>query len=158
QLRQLKTTRQQVLGQRVPACGGESTTEVVSDITVETTFPQKLPRRTCRLTAQLLDVERLCRLVRFDESCSPTAVTFRSRTVATDIRQLQPRTIGQPFHRFDETQVFDLHDEPDDIAALPAPETVEGAVPGSHIERRRLLVVERTQTFQCIATRRPECH
>src|SRR5699024_6673038 len=58
----------------------------------------------------------------------------------------------------DETQIFDLHDEPEEVAALPEPDKVEGAVPGSHIERRRLLVVERTQTFQCIATRRPECH
>src|SRR5699024_2646236 len=111
----------------------------------EPPFTEELPGRACRITAQLLGVERLRRLVRFDQPRPGTTVAFRLGSVPTDIRQLQSRTIRQPFDRLDEAEILDLHHELDDVATLATAETVERAVPGAHIERRCPLVVEGAQ-------------
>ena len=61
-----------------------------------------------------------------------------------------PIRSASSFDGLDEADVFDLLDEGVDVAALAAAEAVEVAVVGPHVERRRLLVVERAQALERI--------
>src|ERR1700752_4035327 len=49
--------------------------------------------------------------------------------------------VGEQLNRLDEADVLDLLDERVHVAALPTAETVEVAVVGADMKRRRLLVV-----------------
>ena len=59
--------------------------------------------------------------------------------------QFVVRPRGQPFDRFGERQLVDLLHEADDVAALTAAETVPEAAGRCDVERRRALVVKRTE-------------
>jgi len=50
--------------------------------------------------------------------------------------------------RFDEALALDLHHEREHVAVLLAAKAMEEALVGHHVERRRLLAMERTQPFE----------
>ena len=63
----------------------------------------------------------------------------------------------KPFDGLGEGEVVELHDERDDVTAIPATETVKGTYAGPNREGRALLVVERAEALEvaaaCVAQR-----
>lgn len=55
--------------------------------------------------------------------------------------------VGQPSEGFGIVHLLMFHDEPHGVAPLAATETMTGASRRRHVERRGLLVMERTQPF-----------
>ena len=65
--------------------------------------------------------------------------------VLVGVTQLDAGLRGEHFDGADEVEVFDLADEGDGVAALAATKAFVEAELAVHVERRRLLVVERTE-------------
>jgi hypothetical protein len=138
---------QQVLGQHVPAGRGVPAAEPGGRGGVEAAAGQE-PQRGRRLGgAQLLGVELGGPLVGVQQPGAGAAVAL-DRTAAALVGQPVAEPVGQPLHGLHEPDDLDLLHERERVAALAAAEAVEGAVRGAHVERRRLLVVERAQALQ----------
>ncbi len=156
QLGQLEAVAQQVFGQLVPPAGGEPAAEALRRGAVETTFGEERARGLGLRGLQLLGVELLGGLVHLHQP-HPGAPVAAGRGAAALVGQVQADPVGQALHRLHEREVLDLHDELDDVAALAAAEAVEGAVAGAHVERGRLLLVERAQALQRAPARAAQC-
>ena len=92
-------------------------------------------------------IELLRGRIRGDEPAAAAAIALNGVAPA-GVGDRVPDSVGQQFDGFDETDVFDLLDEGVDVAALATPETMEMTVVGADMKRRRLLIVERAQTFE----------
>src|SRR5690606_17435546 len=73
------------------------------------------------------------------------------------VRDAVTDAISQLLDGLDEPDVFHLHEEGEDVAALPRGEAMEIAVLRAHVERGGLLVLERREPLQRIRAARFEC-
>src|SRR5262249_40927426 len=74
-----------------------------------------------------------------------------------DLGQLDAVAVREPLGRLDEALALHLHDESEHVALLAAAEADERAAIGRHVERPRLLAVERAQALPA-PPRLPELH
>ncbi len=104
----------------------------------------------------MLGVELLGGGIRGDEAGAGAAVALDRRSAALVVESVA-HALGELLDGLDETDVFDLLQERVDVAALAAAEAMEVPVVGPHVERRRLLVVERAQTLHRVGAASLEC-
>ncbi|SHW87634.1 Uncharacterised protein [Mycobacteroides abscessus subsp. abscessus] len=158
QLLEGESLAQQVFCQGVPARRRESTAEPLGRVGVEVPVHQVLPGGSGLGRLQRLGVELLRGGVRGEQPAAaalvPLHIGGRRPLVADGV--VQP--VGEQFDGFDEGDVLDLLHERVDVAALGAAEAVEQPMVGPHMERRRLLVVERAQALERVGTRAPQLH
>src|SRR6185503_2475243 len=64
-----------------------------------------------------------------------------------DARDLDAEPLAELLGRLDEALALELHDEREHVAVFLAAEAVEEGLVGDHVERRRLLAVERAQAL-----------
>ncbi|GMA88840.1 hypothetical protein GCM10025868_40900 [Angustibacter aerolatus] len=100
-----------------------------------------------RAVPSLLGVVLLGDPVGLDEPGAP-ADLLAGPPRAVLVLDLHAGALGEPLDGVAEGQVVDLLDERDDVAALAAAEAVPDAERRPHVERRRLLVVERAEPLE----------
>ena len=149
---ELETLAQQVFRQRVPARRGESAPELRGGVGVEVPLDEVLPRRRGLRRLQRLGVELLGRSVGGDQPAAAATVPLHVGGRRTGVGDGVADPIGEHLHRLHERDVFDLLQKRVHVTALAAAEAVEVAVIGTHVEGRRLLVVERAQTLERVDT------
>ena len=158
ELLELETLAQQVLCQRVPARRREPAAELRGGLGVEVAVEQILSRRCGLLGLQGRGVELLGGGVGGQQPAAAAAVALHVGRRRTGVGDGVADPVGQQLDGLDEADVLDLLEERVDVAALAAAEAVEMAVVGPHMERRRLLVVERAQPLQRIRPGAPQLH
>ena len=148
---------EQVPGQDIPAGRGVPATEPGRRGRVEAARGEERGRRRRLGGAQLGGVELGGPLVRLQQPGLGAAVALH-RGAAALVGELEADPVGEPLDGLDEPDDLDLLQERDRVAVLAAAEAVEGAVAGAHVERRRLLVVERAEALQRTGAGRAQRH
>src|SRR5205814_2820496 len=115
---------------------------------VEAALPQELPSHHRVGRVERIGVELLGDLVRLDEASTLGTARAVRPSVALLAAQGDPDLVGEPLDGLAEAEPVDLHQEPEDVAALAAAEAVDESSGRVDVERRGLLVVERAQTLQ----------
>ncbi len=128
---------------RSKSSGDQPEVEPARAVAVEAAAAQVPARRAARVRfEQQLLVERDGGLDHRDETIAAPAVLGCHRGVVSE-GDARPRR--EPLDRVDEVEVLDLSHEGDGVTARVATEALVAAEVGSHVERRRLLGVERAQ-------------
>ena len=135
----------------VPTFWRVSTPELQGRCTVEVSLGEVVASRLGIGFAQTSGVELLSRRVCCDQACAGAAIALNGRSAAL-VRNRVAESIRQLLDGLYEADVIHLLQERVHVTTLTAAEAVVEAVVGSHMERRRLLVVKGTQTFDRIAT------
>ncbi len=138
----------QVAGECLAVAGREADAEHLRGGLVEAALVEELPGDDRVGRRELLGVELLGDLVGLDEPPAGGAARADRLVVAVLATQLDADLLGQALDGLGEGQPVDLHEEGDDVAALPAAEAVEELAGRVDVEGRRLLVVEGAQALQ----------
>ena len=133
--------------QVIPPLRSVPHTELLSMFSAEPPARELLPRRLRLRGLQLLAEKLLRNLVGIQKTLpAPHLLLARPRT-AVLIMQRDTHTASQILDRLSKRRRIHLHQKRDDIPRLAATKTVEGTHLGAHMERRRALIMERTQTL-----------
>ena len=138
----------QAAGQVVPARGGVADGEVGGGEAVEAAPGQEVAGRLGLGGGQLLGEEGLGQPVGVQEALAGARLHAPAHSPALLVAQLDAGPPRQVLHRLGKGQVVDLLHEGDDVPALPAPEAVEQAQLGAHVEGGGALVVEGAQSLE----------
>src|SRR5215469_4054999 len=138
-------------GQRLPFGWRVAKPESPGIGELEAARRQEVPPRQCCGSAQLFGVELRRCLVRLDQPSALRLLLARDMA-ALLVPELDPGPVRQPLYRLRETEVVDLPDELDDVAALVAGEAVPQPPGWRDVERGRLFVMERAQALQRAST------
>ena len=97
-----------MLGEQVPAVGGEAAAVALGGVPVEAALGEELPGRPRARRGELLGVELGGGGVRGDQAL-PLALLRRGPGAgpASIVAQLDAGPVGQPLHRLDEAQVVE---------------------------------------------------
>jgi hypothetical protein len=110
-----------------------------------------------RQRGELLGVELLGRAVRLEQP-APTPHLLARPSAALVVLDGDARLVGQPLDRLGEREVVDALHERQHVAPLTAAEAVPHPQLWTHVERRRLLVVERAQPLERADAARAQGH
>ncbi len=146
----------EVVGEEAPLGGRVAELELVRDLGADATLREVRAAGLAALVGEHLAIERGRDLVDIEHrdafaACAPELGRL------LDARHLDTEPIRELLGRLDEALALELHDEVEDVAVLLAAEAVKEALVGRHVERRRLLAVERAQTLP-VATRLTQLH
>src|SRR5690625_1669676 len=133
--------------QPIPAFRGEAETELLDRLPAQSPPQQVTEGRASELGDEVL----LGQLVHPVKVAAPVAGSRTRFDFHAD-------AVAEPYQGVEETEPFGLHDEIEDVAARLAAEAVVEAPFLVHVERRRLLVMERAQSLQAAAAGRLEHH
>ena len=140
-----------MFGQRVPTRGAKPQPEPASGLGVEIAFRQVIARCRGFLGFQSAGIEFLRGRVRRDQPAPAATIALHTGAAAAVgdgvlIRSARVSTASTKLM----CSIF--WKERVDVATLAAAEAVKVAVVGTHMERRRFLVVERAQALQRVRT------
>ena len=138
----------QVARQRIPRGRSIADPEMLTHRLVETALSQERAPPVSLLAAQLLAVELFGRAMSVQEPLALARLLRAHPRPALLVVEGDPRLLREHLHGLGERQVVDLLHKGDDVTALTAPETVEHAQVGAHVEGGRALVMEGTQTLE----------
>ncbi len=150
ELLEFKTLAQQMLCQGVPARRREAAAEATGGVGVEIALGQVRAGQLRLRRFQRRRIERLRLGVGGGQPAATSPIALHVGGRGAGVADGVPDPVGQQLDGLDKADVFDLLEEGIHVAALAAAEAVEVAVVGPHVERRRLLVVERAEALHRI--------
>ena len=160
QLLEAEAAAQQDLRQRVPAVGCVAAAELLDELIAEATVAQhRAGLLRARVPAVHIEepgtVELLGRPVRRDKPLPGTRFdpVHRAATLVVDV---VADPLGALLDSLGEGDVLHLHEEAEDVPALAGREAVEVALVRTHMEGRRLLVLERAEALHRVHATRGE--
>jgi hypothetical protein len=119
----------------VPTSRREAQPELLGGVLVEAPLGQELPGLLRVRARELLGVVGLRDLVRLEHPWTQVALPLRGALPrALLVAELDGVLVGQPLDRLGEADAVDLHQEGDDVAALPAAEAVPDILRGVDVE------------------------
>jgi len=137
----------QVPQERVPALRCVPDAELLGGAPVETALGEERARGRTARGRELLGEVAGRSTVRLEQSLAAARLVTRARCAALLVPQLDADAACEVLDGVRERQAVDLLDERDDVTALAAPEAVPQADLRTHVERRRVLVVERAEAL-----------
>ena len=144
----------EVLSERVPALGSVAALEVVNDLLGEAAVEEEISSRRGLGGFELLAVEVVGCLVRLDKALAQAWLFLAGGGGATLIGDLVADLLGDGLDGLGESELFHLHEEVKDVAALARGEAVIVAALRAHVERGGALIFERAQPLHRVVASR----
>src|SRR5258708_10020757 len=142
----------QVPGGHLPVVGGVADTESLRVGRLESPGGKELPAGAGSSGQELLRIKLCSGPVRLDQP-APPGLLLAGNLAALLVTKLDPGPGCQALNGLGEPESVDLADEGDNVATLGAGEAVPQAAGRGHMERRRLLLVERAESLERAAAR-----